>query len=102
MFLKILQAGVGSVVPSLGSGNGRARGGMGAADEDAELQAALEASISSGRPSKVVAPAAKVAPAAEPPAGPSPKEVAAEAAARLPEEPSGPEGCRIGKYNFLL
>lgn len=108
--MKILQAGVGVVVPSNGSGNGRARGGIvasGAANEDEELQAAIEASMSGGRPSKeaaavVKAPAVVVKAAAEPEppaksAGPRPEEVAAEAATRLPEEPSGPEGCRIGK-----
>ncbi len=98
----MLQAGVGAVVPSNGSGNGRTRAGV-PMDEDSELQAALAASISDGRPSKAVATAAAAAvpqPEPEPeapaePTGPSPEEVAAEAATRLPEEPTGPDGCRV-------
>lgn len=114
-FYFFLQSGAGPVVPSVGSGNGRGRGGSvpAVADEDAELQAALQASMhgvattTTAGPSKLGASGKSPARAAEPvlepeppaqPAGPSAEEVAAEAASRLPEEPSGPDGCRIGKH----
>ncbi len=92
-----MQAVAGAVMPSHGSNNGRTRAGGVAMDEDAELQTALEASMAGIGPSKAAEEEKEkaLAPPAAPPAGPSPEEVAAEAAARLPEEVSGPEGCRI-------
>ncbi len=69
-------------------------------DEEAELQAALAASMA-GAEGAAPAEEAQQMETEEPalaPAGPSAEEVAAEAAARLPEEPAAPDGCRIGTF----
>ena len=91
-------------------------------DEDSALQAALAASMvedsAAGKAAShsqsameedmmdlsgeaVAATAVGAVAVTNSPQGPSAEEVAAAAAARLPEEVEGPRGCRVGTFSLM-